>query len=95
MAKYNKTNKETVSNLIESYTKDNLDTYIRDIIKKVADEQMDAGKTPQEVADTVYDTIVKNYNGNIIMAAMCNQIIPTSIALVLRNEIIKAISDKK
>lgn len=88
MASYTDAKKITVKDLIDKYTGDTLDNYIRATIKDVAITKMTEGASAIEVADAVFDCIKKDYSGNAYMAAACQQICPTSVLLILRNEII-------
>lgn len=94
MASYTEAKKTTVKDIIDKYTVEHLDNYVRDTVKKVAVEKMDKQDTEQEVADAVFDCIKNNYSGNIIQAMMCQQVCPTSVLLVLRNEIISTLKQK-
>lgn len=88
MASYTDAKKTAVKELIDKYTKDTLDNYIRATIKEAGITKMNEGASAIEVADAIFDCINKSYVGNASMAIACNQICPKSILLVLRNEII-------
>lgn len=92
MASYTNAKKTIVEGLIDTYTKDTLDNYVRDTIKKAGIAKMDEGASAIEVADAVFDCVDKNFSGNAYMAAACKQICPKSVLLVLRNEIITALN---
>ena len=85
---YTETNKKDVCNMIDSYTADTLDEYIRLSAKKVATDSMEYGHEPIKVADSVFDFLNNGFSGNVVMAATCKQICPKNILLVLRNDII-------
>ena len=88
MASYTDKNKTAVKELIDKYTQDNLDNYVRATIKEAGVAKMNEGASAIEVADAVFDCINKDYSGDAVMAVACQQICPKSILLVLRNEII-------
>lgn len=91
MASYTDKNKTAVKELIDKYTQDNLDSYIRATIKDAGVAKMDEGASAIEVADAIFDCISKSFTGDVNMAASCKQICPKNILLVLRNEIIKTL----
>lgn len=91
MASYTDTKKKAVGELIDKYTADTLDNYVRATIKGAATAKMDEGASAIDVADAVFDCIAKNFSGDTHMAAACQQICPKSVLLVLRNEIITAL----
>lgn len=91
MASYTENKKKAVQELIDKYTQDNLDNYVRATIKEAGVAKMNEGASAIEVADAVFDCIDKNFAGDAYMAAACKQICPKSILLVLRNEIITAL----
>lgn len=78
----------SVNEVIDKYTSDTLDNYIRSSVKDVAKTKMTEGATNVEVADAVFDYISNNYSGDTTMAMMCKQICPKSVLLILRNDII-------
>jgi hypothetical protein len=88
MASYTDAKKTTVKELIDKYTKDTLDNYVRATIKEAGIAKMNEGASAIEVADAIFDCINKNFAGDSYMAAACKQICPKNILLVLRNEII-------
>lgn len=92
MASYTSENKATVQELIDKYTQDTLDNYIRAIVKDAGIAKMDEGASAVDVADAVFDCINNKFTGDFYMAAVCKQICPKSVLLVLRNEIITALS---
>lgn len=92
MASYTETKKTTVKELIDKYTENTLDNYVRATIKDAGIAKMDEGASAIEVADAVFDCIDKNFAGDSCMAVACQQICPKSILLVLRNEIITALN---
>lgn len=91
MASYTESKKQEVRDIIDKYTGDTLDGYIRNTVKNAALTQMVNGAEAVDVADAVFDCIKENYSGNQTEAMMCQQICPTSILLLLRNEIISAL----
>ena len=91
MTSYTEKKKTAVQELIDKYTADTLDNYVRATVKGAATAKMDEGASAIEVADAVFDCIDKNFAGDAYMAAACKQICPRSILLVLRNEIITAL----
>lgn len=88
---YSNQKKDAVIELINKYTGDTLDNYIKDSVIKIAKESMDANKTNTEVADAVFDYINNNHSGNETMATACRFICPKSVLYILRNEIISAL----
>ena len=88
MASYTDAKKTNVKELIDKYTQDTLDNYVRAAIKDVGITKMNEGASAIEVADAIYDCMNKSFSGDAYMAAACKQICPKSILLVLRNEII-------
>lgn len=91
MASYTDKNKTTVQELIDKYTQDTLDNFVRATIKEAGIAKMNEGASAIEVADAIFDCISKNFAGNSYMAEACKQICPKGILLVLRNEIITAL----
>ena len=91
MVSYTDEKKMIVKGLIDSYTKDTLDNYVRDAIKEKGITKMNEGASAIEVADAIFDYINENFSSNVYMATSCQQICPKSILLVLRNEIIIAL----
>ena len=91
MASYTNEKKTIVTELIDTYTRDTLDNYVRASIKETATANMNKGASAIEVADAVFDYVDKNFSGNATMAAMSQQMCPKSILMVLRNEIITAL----
>lgn len=91
MASYTDTKKTAVQEIIDKYTADTLDNYVRATIKGAATAKMDEGASAIDVADAVFDCIDKNFSGDAHMAVACQQICPKSVLLVLRNEIITAL----
>ena len=69
MASYTNDKKTIVVELIDAYTKDTLDNYVRASIKEVATTNMNKGASAIEVADAVFDYIDKNFSGSITQAA--------------------------
>ena len=91
MVSYTIEKKAIVEGLIDTYTKDTLDNYVRASIKQAGLAKMNEGASAIEVADAIFDYISNNFSGSITMAACCQQMCPKSILLVLRNEIITAL----
>lgn len=91
MASYKKEKYDAVIDIINKFTGETLDNYTRDTVIKVGKSKMDKGASAIEVADAIYDCLKESYSGGPLMAAMCQQICPKSILLILRNEIITAI----
>ena len=91
---YSKEKIDAVINLIDSYTGDTLDNYIRDSIKKTAKDKMDNKASAVEVANAVFDYITDVCSGDDVMALACKQICPKTILYILRNEIITALNKK-
>lgn len=91
MASYTQEKKTVVEELIDKYTQDTLDNYVRTIVKEAGIVKMDEGASAIDVADAVFDCINNKFTGDFYMAAVCKQICPKSILLVLRNEIITAL----
>lgn len=91
MASYTDKKKTTVTELIDKYTQDTLDNYVRATIKEVGITKMNEGASAVDVADAVFDCISDKFTGDFYMAAACKQICPKNVLLVLRNEIITAL----
>jgi hypothetical protein len=91
MASYAESKQKAVQELIDKYTQDTLDNYVRATVKEAGIAKMNEGASAIEVADAIFDCIDKNFSGCCTMAEMCNQICPKSVLLVLRNEIITAL----
>lgn len=77
-----------VEEVIDKYTSDTLDNFIRSSVKNVAKTKMTENATNIEVADAVFNYISENHCGDATMAMMCKQICPKSVLLILRNDII-------
>jgi hypothetical protein len=87
---YSEAKASKIEELIDTYTKDTLDSFVRlDIKQKAVSKMKESGVTEVDVADTVFDYIYKNYSSNETFASMCQQICPKSRLLVLRSDIIK------
>lgn len=91
MASYTENKRKAVEELIDKYTANTLDNYVRVTIKGAATAKMDEKASAIEVADAVFDCINKSFSGNVVMAEMSKQICPTSVLLVLRNDIINTL----
>jgi hypothetical protein len=91
MATYTEAKKTAVKELIDKYTADTLDNFVRATVKDAGMKKMDEGASAIEVADAVFDCMNTDFSGNAYMAAACQQICPRSILLVIRHEIIKAL----
>lgn len=91
MASYTNEKKQIVRDLIDKYTQDALDNYIRDIVKETGIAKMNEGASAIDVADAVFDCINNKFTGDFYMATVCKQICPKNVLLVLRNEIITAL----
>ena len=91
MASYTTEKQTKVKEIIDKYTGDTLDNYIRATVKDAAVSKMKEGVSAIEVADTVFDCIEKDYCGNDIIALACKQICQKNVLLILRNEIITAL----
>lgn len=92
MANKTPTDIEKVSELIDKYTEEYLDSYIRATAKEKAGKALKTnGHTPETVADTVFDYIHNNHSGNAVMANICQQICPKPILYLMRNDIIAAL----
>lgn len=89
MASYTETLQTAVKEVIDKYTADTLDNFVRATIKDAAMAKMNEGASAIEVADAVFDCMSADFSGNAYMAAACQQICPRSILLVIRQEIIK------
>ena len=94
MASYSKDKIDAVNTLIDKYTKDTLDNFTRDSIKKAGKDKMDAKASSTEVADAIFDYISEVCSGNDVMALACKQICPKAVLYILRNEIITALNKK-
>ena len=81
---------KAVQELIDKYTQDNLDNYVRATIKEAGVAKMNEGASAIEVADAVFDCIDKILQVIAIWCA-CQTDLSKSILLVLRNEIIAAL----
>lgn len=91
MASYTDKKITTVEEIIDKFTQDTLDNYVRATVKSAAKSKMKKGASATEVADAVFDCIDKNFAGDTYMAAACQQICPKAILYVLRNEIINTL----
>ena len=91
MASYTGKKITAVEEIIDKFTQDTLDNYVRATVKSAAKSKMKEGTSATEVADAVFDCIDKNFAGDTYMAAACQQICPKTILYVLRNEIINTL----
>ena len=91
MASYTDTKIKAVEEIIDKFTQDTLDTYVRMTVKNAAKSKMKEGASATDVADAVFDCIDKNFAGNIYMAEACQQVCPRTVLYVLRNEIINVL----
>ena len=91
MASYTDKKITTVEEIIDKFTQDTLDNYVRATVKSAAKSKMAEGASATEVADAVFDCIDKNFAGDTYMAAACQQVCPRTILYVLRNEIINTL----
>lgn len=91
MASYTGKKITAVEEIIDKFTQDTLDNYVRATVKSAAKSKMKEGASATEVADTVFDCIDKNFAGDTYMAAACQQVCPRTILYVLRNEIINTL----
>ena len=91
MASYTGKKITAVEEIIDKFTQDTLDNYVRATVKSAAKSKMAEGASATEVADAVFDCIDKNFAGDTYMAAACQQICPKTILYVLRNEIINTL----
>ena len=88
MASYTESKIKSVEEIIDKFTQDTLDTYVRATVKNAAKSKMKEGASATNVADAVFDCINKNFAGDTYMAAACQQVCPRTVLYVLRNEII-------
>ena len=88
MASYTDKKITTVKEIIDKFTQDTLDNYVRATVKSAAKSKMNEGASATEVADAVFDCIDKNFAGDTYMSVACQQICPKTVLYVLRNEII-------
>ena len=91
MASYTDKKIKSVEEIIDKFTQDTLDNYVRATVKSAAKSKMNEGASATEVADAVFDCIDKNFAGNIYMAEACQQVCPRTVLYVLRNEIINVL----
>lgn len=91
MASYTDKKITTVEEIIDKFTQDTLDNYVRATVKSAAKSKMKEGVSATEVADAVFDCIDKNFAGDTYMAAACQQVCPRTVLYVLRNEIINTL----
>ena len=91
MASYTGKKITAVEEIIDKFTQDTLDNYVRATVKSAAKSKMKEGASAMEVADAVFDCIDKNFAGDTYMAAACQQVCPRTILYVLRNEIINTL----
>lgn len=83
-----KDNLALVSEIIDTYTRQYLDTTIRQGAKDIAKKELSQkGFTGQKVADAVFDYINEGYSGSATMAAICQQVCPKTILYVMRGDI--------
>ena len=96
MASYTDTKIKAVEEIIDKFTQNTLDTYVRMTVKNAAKSKMKEGASATDVADAdaVFDCIDKNFAGDVVTAEACKQVCPRAILYVLRNEIIKTIESK-
>ena len=92
MASYTDKKITAVEEIIDKFTQDTLDTYVRATVKNAAKSKIKEGASATNVADAVFDYINKNFVGNTYTAIACQQICPKTVLYVLRNEIIKTLS---
>ena len=88
MASYTDKKIKSVEEIIDKFTQDTLDNYVRATVQSAAKSKMNEGASATEVADAVFDCIDKNFAGDAYMAAACQQVCPKTVLYVLRNEII-------
>lgn len=88
MASYTDKKITAVEEIIDKFTQDTLDNYVRATVKNAAKSKMKEGASATNVADAVFDCINKNFAGDAYMAAACQQVCPRTVLYVLRNEII-------
>lgn len=91
MASYTDKKVTAVEEIIDKFTQDTLDNYVRAIVKSAAKSKMTEGASATEVADAVFDCIDKNFAGDTYMAAACQQVCSRTVLYVLRNEIINTL----
>ena len=91
MASYTGKKITAVEEIIDKFTQDTLDNYVRATVKSAAKSKMKEGASATEVADAVFDCIDTNFARDTYMAAACQQICPKTILYVLRNEIINTL----
>ena len=91
MASYTGKKITAVEEIIDKFTQDTLDTYVRATVKNAAKSKMNEGASATGVADAVFDCIDKNFAGDAYMAAACQQVCPKTVLYVLRNEIINTL----
>ena len=88
MASYTDKKITAVEEIIDKFTQDTLDNYVRATVKNAAKSKMKEGASATNVADAVFDCINKNFAGDAYTAAACQQVCPRTVLYVLRNEII-------
>ena len=91
MASYADKKIKSVEEIIDKFTQDTLDNYVRATVKSAAKSKMNEGASATEVADAVFDCIDKSFAGDAYMAAACQQVCPKTVLYVLRNEIINTL----
>lgn len=91
MASYTDKKVTAVEEIIDKFTQDTLDNYVRATVKSAAKSKMTEGASATEVADAVFDCIDKNFAGDTYMATACQQVCPRTVLYVLRNEIINTL----
>ena len=86
MASYTDKKITAVEEIIDKFTQDTLDNYVRATVKNAAKSKRKEGASATNVADAVFDCINKNFAGDTYMAAACQQVCPRTVLYVLRNE---------
>lgn len=91
-----KTKIEQTKDIIENYTKENLDVYMIELLKALAediytDEAIASEDKPQRVADGIYDYLYENCRDDAKMSVYIKNLIPKDIMLIMRQEIMKAL----
>ena len=91
MASYTDKKITAVEEIIDKFTQDTLDNYVRATVKSAAKSKMKEGASATNVADAVFDCIDKSFAGDAYMDAACQQVCPKTVLYVLRNEIINTL----
>lgn len=89
---YTNKQKTDVKDIILSYSEKYIERFSQQDIVNKAEEAMDNNETSIKVADAVYDYVYENHCGDIVISTAINQCMPKDVLLIMRQEIIKALT---